>query len=869
LTLPQNDICIDADPINLDGGSPIGGNYFGSGVSGTSFDPAAAGPGLHSIQYTYQDTHSCIDTASSNMQVNELPIVTFDPVNALCQNTGLELIEEGAPTGNGGISTYSGPQIDASGNFNTNTSPGFYDLVYQYEDANGCLDTAQRSVEVIQEPQAASSIDVDVNSYCIADQPALINLTCDGLDNSYVWYANDMMGPSIGSGKDLSVSAPSVTTEYFVRSETYCGNSAEMSITVTVFDNPVADFSVLDVCENELASFNDLSHIPTGNITSWEWDFGDGSPNSNLQNPSHTFIGYGTQNINLTVTSNNSCQHSQSIPMEVHDLPSASFNANNACFGEETNFTNTSTAPVSNITNYEWNIDGSVYTTPDASHTFAASGSYNVSLIVETEHQCSNSILQSVNVFELPTADFSFFNPCRSNVIELTNTSAGNGSPLDTYHWDFQNGETSDLFELTYVYPAAGIYTIDLTVTDANSCSHTHSEANVIVSPDFDVSINSNQFCIDEEGMLNGEPVPDFLPMDQYEWLLPDGSTLIGQSVPYTFTSAGTYTVTLVGTLGTCTAGKDYIVEVKELPNASFSYTGQCLNAPIQFTDASLGDGLALTDWLWEFGDGNSSTAINPSHTYLSEGIYSIELLVTDANNCMASTQYDLTQRALPIADFTAITALCEDEIVNLSNISSTPGSFTDYFWNMNDGNTYSTEDVSHIFNSNGNQIISLIVTDDWSCMDTVEQTLFITADFGLNIDYTGICVNREVLLAAQTTINPVVPDDYSWTFHDGSTAIGQNTLFTYPSAGSFNIDLSASKNGCIENHSQLITVNALPNANFLNSFASLDDIVDFTDLSVLHGASSFTNWDWNFDDPGSGGNNISTLQILAICSRL
>ena len=146
------------------------------------------------------------------------------------------------------MGTYSGnSQIDASGSFDTDTPPGIYNLVYEYVDANTCSDTAHGSIEVLREPQPPTFIGVDISSYCINDKPENIILSCDGLDDSYDWYATDFFSDSIGTGKTLSIPAPDATTTYLVRSEMVCGESSELSITVTVYEEPQVDFSFNNV----------------------------------------------------------------------------------------------------------------------------------------------------------------------------------------------------------------------------------------------------------------------------------------------------------------------------------------------------------------------------------------------------------------------------------------------------------------------------------------------------------------------------------------------------------------------------------------------------------------------------------------------
>jgi PKD repeat protein len=604
---------------------------FFEGSVVTIFDPQAEGPGNYDIKYSYVNDEGCSDTAQSTLIVNPLPVVSFDPIPALCQNTGTFTITQGSGLPAGGTGVYSGsPNIDADGNFNTNTAEGIYDLVYTYTDINGCISFAEQSVEVIREPQAPTAISVDIDTYCSAQAPTEITLACEGLDDDYFWYENDFAGTSIGNTKTLTIAAPTVTTTYLTRSETSCGNSDALSITVTVNPSPTAAFSAADVCENVAVEFfkrvslairpyhlmelglcdgnrsteespthtysgfgirdielivktdalcpdtttqsititqapqpptvisvnideycislrpdeitlacegldpdyfwyeNDFAGLAIGStktltitaptvtttylarsetscgnsdalsitvtvlpnptaafnaadvcdgnsvqfndasfdnndvITNWDWDFGDNNSSTD-QSPEHLFTGFGVQNIQLVVKNASGCLDTLQQTVEVFDNPVASFNFTTECLGEASDFISTSNAPASTINQWTWEMDGSTYTTETTSHTFSGSGDFTVNLAVETEQGCSAALSQTVEVYPLPVAAFSYFNPCRSNVVELTNNSTSapgvGSSPISGYLWDFNNGETSDtaVSFFKYIYPGAGV----------------------------------------------------------------------------------------------------------------------------------------------------------------------------------------------------------------------------------------------------------------------------------------------------------------------------------------------------------------------------------------------------------------------------
>jgi gliding motility-associated-like protein len=862
--------CIDEGLINLTDGLPTGGIYFGPGVNTATsqFDPSSAetGIGEHTIFYSFSDVNDCIDTVNTIVEVLDFPTVEFAEIPSPCLLGGVVLLTQGNPAGG----VYSGPGVNSStSEFDPIAAGGVgaYNLTYTYTDADNCTNQTSRDISVLPEPETPSDILVSINEYCISIKPDDITLSISNSGASFRWYESSTdPGQLIGNEPEITISAPEATTTYLVRSETSCGNSDALSITVTVLPNPTAAFNATDVCDGNSVQFNDASFDNNDVITDWNWDFGDGNASTD-QSPEHLFTGFGVQNIQLVVTNASGCVDTLQQSVEVFDNPLASFNFTTECLGEASDFISTSNAPASAINQWTWQMDGSTYTTETTSHIFSGSGDFTVNLTVETEQGCSDALSQTVEVYPLPVADFSYFNPCRSNVVELTNSSTSapvaGSSPIVAYLWDFNNGETSDTTAafFKYIYPGAGDYNINLTVTDDNGCSDVFIENNVSVSPDFDVSISAEPFCIGVEGTFDGEPVPDFLPMDSYEWILPDGSSLSGEDITYTFNAAGTYEVSLVGTLDICTAGKTYIVDVKELPTAAFSYTGQCLQEEFNFSDESTADELALTNWSWDFDDGANSSLSDPSHTFTATGNYSTSLQITDANGCINSTTTVINIRPLPVSQFNPLLPWCEGNTISFVNNSTTPGSFTGYLWNMGDGTTYTSEEVSHPFPVSGNQSVSLIVTDELNCKDTSEQVLFITPDFSLNIAAFNLCSNTTANLSGEVVDLPLSPDSWSWILPDGSTAAGQNTTYNFGGAGNFDVQLSASKNGCLETHNQLLSVNPAPTASFIYSLVSLDDPVQFIDNSTLNGGPPIVAWSWNFGDPMSGLDNFSDLQ--------
>src|SRR3989344_2270608 len=135
-------VCADAAIFALSGGSPLGGVYSGTGVSGSNFDPSA---GTQTITYTYTDANSCSNSASTTATVNDLPTVTLAlPVATMCVYNSAITLSGGAPASG----SYAGPGV-SGGSFDPPTAGlGTKTVTYSYTDTNGCSNTATDDILV-------------------------------------------------------------------------------------------------------------------------------------------------------------------------------------------------------------------------------------------------------------------------------------------------------------------------------------------------------------------------------------------------------------------------------------------------------------------------------------------------------------------------------------------------------------------------------------------------------------------------------------------------------------------------------------------------------------------------------------------------
>lgn len=186
-------------------------------------------------------------------------------------------------------------------------------------------------------------------------------------------------------------------------------------------------------------------------------------------------------------------------------------------------------------------------------------------------------------------------------------------------------------------------------------------------------------------------------------WSFGDGGTSTERSPVHTYTTAGTYTVTLTATnaggSNTITkAGEIVVGSVSARPVASFISTVESGNAPlvVQFVDSSTN---TPTSWVWSFGDGNTSSAQNPSHTSAMEGTYTVTLTATNSGGSDTETKagYITVTFTKPAANFTAnVTSGTAPLVVQFNDTSE--NSPTIWSWKFGDGGKSAEQNPVHVF---------------------------------------------------------------------------------------------------------------------------------------------------------------------------
>jgi gliding motility-associated-like protein len=313
----------------------------------------------------------------------------------------------------------------------------------------------------------------------------------------------------------------------------------------------------------------------------------------------------------------------------------------------------------------------------------------------------------------------------------------------------------------------------------------------------------------------------------------------------------------------------DLDFEVFAPPTALYTSPPEvCTNAPISFTDASIGNGKAIKGWKWDFGDGNTSILKNPSHTFLAAGDYDVKLIVEGETGC-ESDVFTQTIRVLelPKVDFKTSNPTCVSRDITFTDQSTTAeGKITKWTWDFGDGTSpvEKTDATPFLYNySNiGNYKVILKVLTDKGCESLpFEMNVIINPLPVVDFKLPEVCIKDEFAeFADLSTISDGSALTYYWDFGNPSTgALNNSTLknpkHKYTIAGDYTASLTVtSAAGCSVSLQKKFQVSgAVPKADFevLNSsdLCSNREVVFKNTSTVDFG--NIVKIIWFFDDGG------------------
>ena len=809
--------------------SSCGGYSYLDGTNLHSVNPVIyfSRPGKYLVNLTYANSCNPPGTYSKTIRVKSKPTALFNGVPAnICQHDSIfPKIHTTACYSNissylwsfsGGSPSSSNSLIPGSVKYDT---AGIYNISIQI--SNGCGDTTiSQSITINPFPVLKQINNISVCSDSLikidtlsstpygavfnwTNNNTLIGLTSSGIGNIPSWNA-----PPNNTGSNI-------TGTITVTPNLNGCSGTPINFNVTILPSPNVVINSQSICIGQSAT------ITASGANNYIWsNFATG--NSITVSPTNTTT-YSVTGTSLS----NGCFSSDTATVTVIQTPKAIYNNDSiACLGTQTQFNNNSI----NAQTYFWNFgDGNTSTQQNPTHIYSSLGNYSIYLIA-TSNCGKDSLSSKIHVIQAPFANFTVspIKGCAPLSVAIINQSGGSDI---NYLWNFGIPPTSNgNGPFTIVYPQ-GLKdtTYYITLTDSNACgSFSHSDSVLVYpKPVMNFGMSQNYGCSPATIQL----VNYAGGVDTLIWNFGDGSpiqtiTNYNNVTSHTFIYNGkndtTFTITLVGInkCGNDTMRKKFTV----YPNNIIAFfnidtLSGCQPLTVHFTNFSSSGG---TTYSWNFGDGNFSNLLNPSHTYTLAGQYAVMLAVT--NGCSYDTFYSVPIKVYSVTvPYFSIKqdSVCSEDTIFFVN---PPPGMVSYTWNFGDGSPldYNTNPY-HIYNVPGMYQVTLTIRNQ-HCQSSVSMPVYIKYKPSASFTSTPNSGCSPLSVQFNNTTDSLNSNTYFWNFNNGITSVS-----LFPSIQTFfnnsnckdsmcKVVLYANNGGCIDSTFYNVTVYPKPLSNFITS---------------------------------------------------
>ena len=671
-----------------------------------------------------------------------------------------------SPTGGSGTYAYQWEASSDGTNWGPINGQTGKDLSFQLQSTQSFRRVVSSSsctaisnvIRVIAQPPIANNTIAANQTICTGIIPAgLTGSIPTGSDGNfnYQWQSstNGSTWTDINAAVFATYAPPALTTTTLYRrivSTITCNGdlrSISNTVTITVRPNAEAEYTYTtdQACAPFVINASNVKAVPyPDRNATYSWYANDQLIGTGITFPGYTITTSNTiVTIKLVTTASTGCQPDEML----HDFstsqavtPSFTQSAASGCGPLVVNFVNTSSS-LQGVT-FRWDfgngqtssqtMPGGVTFQPDPT---GKDTTYTVRLTAITV--CGTSSTTST-VF-IKAKPISIFSPsrtvgCSPMTVTFTNTSPGS---TNTYYYDFGDGTLltkTDKSPVSHTFITNVVRDYTVKMVSENECGRDESSYTIRVSPNTvlpELVVNANEqtgcapFTVN---FYNNSRGANLFRYDFGDGSTPTITRTAPEVVRHTFTTAGTYTVTLTASNGCSDTTTTEQITVLPQPITGFSadVTLGCPGLAVQFRNTSV-DGVS---YLWDFGDGSSSTEFQPRHVFSgAQEYYTVSLTATNSLGCTATTTLNQYIHVVPppmalfnVAPSTVIsipnyTFRFEDESTNNPTI---------WAWDFGDGTTSSLRNPSHTYPDTGKYVVTLRVSNQQGCFTTTFKTVTI-----------------------------------------------------------------------------------------------------------------------------------------------
>ncbi|MEZ5009103.1 MAG: PKD domain-containing protein [Chitinophagales bacterium] len=525
---------------------------------------------------------------------------------------------------------------------------------------------------------------------------------------------------------------------------------------------------------------------------------------------------------------------------------------------------------------YIWDFDdGTTSDIENPVHIFTDPGVYDVEFIIIDSNNCiiaDTAYIQIIvtDTFNATSANFSVSDSgCLRTTISFNNLSEN----ANNYLWDFGDNTTSTDENPEHTYSTIGTYEVVLIADPGSGCSDTFSmEISIFESTSIAEYLYSQAECGDTNIVVQFfDSSFSSIGIVDWSWDFGDGSSSNQENPVHQFSGSGQYTVTLTITdaFGCFDFVSKDVIVTNEVLEADFEALPNCnpFVFGTQFMDLS-GENSTITQWQWDFGDGNTDIVENPIHFYSVEGDYDVQLIVTNDLGCIDTITKTITVEQVNInVSFSTNSLVCNDPTVGFTNTTTSEDSVVMWEWDFGDGNFSNEENPTHTYSSVGSYFVILTATTVSGCESST--SIFLTIPF-LDVDYTitapSGCSNINLPFSFSvtgTTSSGIGTTE--WNFGDGTpTVSGLVVSHSFAQAGIYNVQFAITNvQGCADTVVYPITISdEVPVTIAAQTLSCGSLTVDFD--AALTTTDTITSITWDFGDGTTIQNDVSPTHTYA-----
>lgn len=590
--------------------------------------------------------------------------------------------------------------------------------------------------------------------------------------------------------------------------------------------------------DTNLCAGNSVALVtPTTAVSSYSWSTGATTSAITVTN---------TGQYSVVVTNTNNCVAKDTIQVNIiGQAPTADFNNTVSCKNQVVNFNDNSSPPSGNtITSWYWNY-GDNSTLADTSHlqntfyTYADTGLYSVSLIVETNVGCKQQFIKTIHVAPVPTASFAIpAVACQNDSVLFQNQSSNlPGYSMSAYNWNFGDLGTSNAVSPKHLYSNNQNYTVKLLATNNAGCKDSIYKV-VSVKAEVKADFTTLKACTNSPTLFQSASIAP--SGATYLWDFGNSSSNVPNPTKL-YTNSGVYSVKLDVDGGNgCTSSITKLINVYLPPLVSFSASAFCAKDTIQITNTTIAQSGVVASSNWRLNGTSFSTGQTPTLSIASPATYTVLLTTVNSFGCTDSASQALTVYDLPNVDF--ITNPASYYYLDTPvTFSATINNANSYYWNISSIMTSTVSSPVTTFTLPGTYTVMLNLIDENGCEGNKTKLMNVAKRY-LDLAVMSVKTSKDnagfisvIADLANYGSVPVTTFDIHYQTNDAGNnketwngSINPNSFYTYTFTAKSASKLSDQNNiTCVH----IESVNTIQDENLLNN--DLCNSLNYDNISV------------------------------------